>query len=435
MDKVLEKPDFKISEKDLKVSDMAETLIFSEIVKLANEINDKINSGERVFNLTIGDFNSHIFPIPDEFKDLIIKSYNHHDTNYPVAGGMPALKSAISEFIKRKEGLDYKPSEITVASGARPLIFSTFNTLVNPGEKVLYPVPSWNNNHYTHISYAEHICVETLPENNFMPYANDLKPYINDVALISLCSPLNPTGTVLTEENLREICDLILEENYTRVKEGRKPVYLMFDQIYWVLTYNGIKHVTPVSIYPEMKNFTIFIDGMSKYFAATGVRLGWSLAPASITDRFKTMIAHMGAWAPKAEQIAASHYLKDDSNVDIYLENFKNEISYRLNKFYEGLICLKDKGYGIEVIPPQAAIYLTIKVDLIGKKKPDGSVIKTSQETTRYLINEAKMGVVPFYAFGSPESSQWFRISVGTIKKDEIDECITNLENALSRLE
>jgi len=265
-----------------------------------------------------------------------------------------------------------------------------------------------------------------------MPYASDIKPYIKDVALISLCSPLNPTGTVLTEENLREICDLILEENHIRISEGKKPVYLMFDQIYWVLTYGDIKHISPVSywvltygdikhispvsIYPEMKNFTIFIDGMSKYFAATGVRLGWSLAPASITDRFKTMIAHMGAWAPKAEQIAASHYLKDTENVDKYLEHFKDELSYRLNKFYEGLTKLKDKGFGIEVIPPQAAIYLTIKaaiyltikVDLIGKKKPDGCVISSSQDTTRYLINEAKMGVVPFYAFGSPETSQWF---------------------------
>ena len=117
-----------------------------------------------------------------------------------------------------------------------------------------------------------------------MPTAADIKPYIQEATLVALCSPQNPTGTIFSKEGLEEICDMILAENVRRGPDA-KPVYLMYDQIYWALTYDGTHHVNPVIMRPEMRNYTICIDGISKSFAATGVRVGWAFGPDKIINK------------------------------------------------------------------------------------------------------------------------------------------------------
>ena len=115
----------------------------------------------------------------------------------------------------------------------------------------------------------------------------------------------------------------------------------MYDQIYWMLTADNIKHVDPVSLYPEMRNYTIYVDGLSKAFAATGVRVGWAFGPFTIVDKMKSILSHVGAWAPKAEQVATAKYLSDKPAMDKYLTHFKNEVNKRLVGFYEGFQKLK----------------------------------------------------------------------------------------------
>ncbi len=216
----------EIKERTLKVSTMAETLIASEIIKLAGEINEKIKQGEQIYNLTIGDFDPKVFPIPIELEEEIVKAYREHETNYPPADGMLETRKAVANFLKDKEGIDYSPTtEILMAAGARPLIYAIYQTLVQPGDTVVFPVPSWNNNHYTHLSHAKKIEIKTTPQNNFMPTAAELKPHLKGAALVSLCSPLNPTGTTFSKKDLEEICELIVDENKSR-PEGEKPLYL-----------------------------------------------------------------------------------------------------------------------------------------------------------------------------------------------------------------
>ena len=198
---------------DLSVSMMADNLTGSEIIKLAAEINEKIKNGERIFNYTIGDFDPNIFPIPVELNNAIISAYNSHQTNYPAANGIVELRKAVSTFLKEKEQLDYSPEEILIAGGARPLIYGTYVTLLNAGDTVVFPVPSWNNNHYCHLTQSQMILVETKAENNFMPTADEIRPHLKNATLLSLCSPLNPTGTIFKKEQLENICDLVLEEN------------------------------------------------------------------------------------------------------------------------------------------------------------------------------------------------------------------------------
>src|ERR1700759_1434539 len=164
----------------MKLSHLAETLIGSEIVKLGGEIREKIRKGEKIYNFTVGDFDPAIFPIPKELEDLIVDAYRSHFTNYPAAEGNLDLRESIALFLKDREKLTYTPEEILVASGEVHLIYSIFRTLIDPGDKVIYAVPSWNNNHYTHLNAGEHVVIEATAENNFMPTADDIRPHIKE---------------------------------------------------------------------------------------------------------------------------------------------------------------------------------------------------------------------------------------------------------------
>ena len=422
-------------ETELKVSVMAENLIGSEIIKLAGEINEKIRNGEKIYNLTIGDFNPKLFPIPSLLKQEIISAYNNDETNYPPADGILPLRQVISSLLKNKMKLDYPADQILIAGGARPLIYATFQAIIDAGDKVLFPVPSWNNNHYSNLSSAQQLAVETKAENNFMPTADELRPYIGEANLLALCSPLNPTGTVFTKEGLKEICELVLSENKKRAHANTKPLYLMYDQIYWTLTFGNTVHFDPISICPEMKQYTIFIDGLSKSFAATGVRVGWAFGPKKIIDKMKAILGHVGAWAPKAEQVASANYMKQENEVDAFLVDIKGKVSSRLDAIYKGILSLKNEGYPVNAIPPQAAIYLTVQLNLVGAKTSDGTVLSNSKEVNKYILSEAKIGIVPFSAFGSSADSTWYRISVGTCTVEEIPQLVSNLKKALSKLQ
>lgn len=417
----------------MKLSHLSETLIGSEIVKLGGEIREKIRQGERIYNFTIGDFDPSIFPIPKELEDAIVEAYRKHFTNYPAAEGNLDLREAIHSFTKDEEGLDYSINEILVASGGRPLIYTVFRALCDKGDKIIYAVPSWNNNHYTHFVGGEHIVIEAKAENNFMPTASAIRPYIKEAVLISLCSPQNPTGTTFRKEELENICDMVIEENKRR-GDGEKKLYVMYDQMYWHLTYGDIKHYNPVSLRPAMREYTIFIDAISKVFAATGVRVGWGMGPATVISKMKAILTHIGAWAPMAEQKAVAYYLANRDGIKRYLTNFKSEIEERLHRIYNGFSLLKKEGYSVDAITPEAAIYLTIKIDLAGKKTAEGRLLESQSDVTEYVLNTAGLAVVPFYAFGADRSSSWYRLSVGTCKKEEIEEMIGKLREALLKL-
>lgn len=402
-------------------------------MKLGGEIRERIRKGERIYNFTVGDFDPQIFPIPKQLEDAIVEAYRNHFTNYPPGEGSLELRQAVSAFAKEYQGLEYNTDEILIASGGRPLIYAFFRAICDKGDKVIYAVPSWNNNHYVHFVEGEHVEVEAKAENNFMPTAEDIKPFIKDAVFLALCSPQNPTGTTFRKEELEAICNLVVEENKRR-SDDEKKLYVMFDQMYWHLTYGNIKHYDPVSVNPEMRNYTVYIDAISKVFASTGVRVGWSLGPAAVLNKMKAILSHVGAWAPMAEQKALTKFLGQKEAIDTYLKHFKSELEERLRRIYDGLIKLKKQGFNVDAVSPEAAIYLTIKFDLVGKKSQDGTALQTQNDVTSYLLQYASLAVVPFYAFGASKSSPWYRLSVGTCKKEEIDEMLGKLSDALKKL-
>jgi aspartate aminotransferase len=245
----------------MKVSALAQSLVGSEIIKIAGEVNEMKAKGIAIANLTIGDFDPNLFPIPKVLEDNIVKAYAAHQTNYPPADGVLSLRESVSRFLNKRLGLVYDAkSEILISGGSRPLIYATYLALIDAGDTVIYPAPSWNNNHYVHLLGANGIAVPTSPENNFMPTGAELKPYLKGATLLALCSPLNPTGTMFSAEGLKEICELVLAENQQRGAD-EKPLYILYDQIYSQLTFGNHQHVDPVSLVPALRDYTIFIDG------------------------------------------------------------------------------------------------------------------------------------------------------------------------------
>jgi aspartate aminotransferase len=417
----------------MKVSVLAQNLHGSEIIKIAGEINELKKQGQNIANLTIGDFDADIYPIPTELKEGIIDAYNHNQTNYPPADGVLSLRESVSAFLKSRMGLEYTSNQILISGGSRPLIYSAYLALVDPGDKVVFPTPSWNNNHYCDLTGAEAILVETRAEKNFMPTADEIRPHLKGATLLALCSPLNPTGTMFDKKDLEEICDLVIAENKSR-GAGEKPLYIMYDQIYAQLTFGEHKHFDPVTLRPELKDYTVFIDGGSKCFAATGVRVGWGFGPTEIVNHMKAIVGHMGAWSPKAEQVAMAEYLKNDGLVNTYLDKLKSDIRASLSTLHEGVQQLKAEGFNVDSIEPMGAIYLTVKVDYIGKTTPDGKVLNNSADVNFFLIKEAGVAFVPFSAFGTGEEITWFRASVGASTLEDIQQMIPRIREALAKL-
>jgi aspartate aminotransferase len=405
---------------------MVRGLIGSEILRIAGEIRELVAQGKQVCNLTVGDFSPREFPIPASLGDAIAAALKAGETNYPPSDGVLALRQAVVRFYERALGLKYPLESVLIAGGARPVIYAIFRAVVDAGETVIYPVPSWNNNHYSYMVGAKAVEVVTSPEHGFMPTVEQLAPHLPEARLLCLCSPLNPTGTMISPEALKDIGQRVVEENRKREAQGRKPLIVMYDQIYWTLTFGQTKHVTPLELVPELAPYTVFVDGISKAFAATGVRVGWAVGPPSIISRMKDVLGHVGAWAPKAEQVAVARFLDDVPAVASYLETMKRRVDERLVALHQGFSAMKAAGLPVRSIAPQGAIYLSAQFDLIGK-----AGLKTNDDIRKLLLDKAGFALVPFQAFGLKADTGWFRLSVGAVSMEEIKGALPRVEAVL----
>jgi len=416
-----------------RVSAMSEGMSGSEILRIAGEIRAMVEAGQRVCNLTVGDFSPAEFRIPTLLEREIAEALGRGETNYPPSNGVAALRESVRRFYARGLGLEYPAGSVLITAGSRPGIYGTFKTLVDPGDRVVYAVPSWNNNHYCHLTSATGVAVPTGRTEAFLPTRELLEPVIHGARLLALNSPLNPTGTAFSAETLSAICDLVLEENARR-GPGERPLYVMYDQVYWMLTFGETKHVDPVSLRPEMRPYTIYVDGISKAFAATGVRVGWVVAPEDIIASMNNFLGHVGAWAPRAEQIATAKLLDAPNEIAPFAEALTTGVRQRLDALYDGIMAMKADGLPVDATVPMGAIYLSARFALNGKRAPDGQTLRTNDDVRRYLLKAAGFGVVPFQAFGVPEDSGWFRLSVGAVSLAEIEQVLPVLRQAIRAL-
>jgi len=417
-----------------RMSGMAADLIGSEILRIASEIRVLVATGRPVCNLTVGDFDPRYFPIPPRLATAVQAALDRGETNYPPSNGILDLRQAVARFYERELGLRYPVESVLIFGGARPVIYCIFRTVCDPGDRVIYPVPSWNNNHYVHLVGGTGVPVVCGPEQRFLPTREDLVPVLPGARLLCLNSPLNPCGTAFTREVLLGICEAVLEENAARSRRGERPLYLLYDHIYWMLCFGDVVHVTPPELLPEMARYTLFVDGISKGFAATGLRVGWAVGPVDVISRMSAVLGHVGAWAPRAEQIATVALLDDAPGIGEFLTTFKQGLEERLDLLHGGLQAMKGRGLPVDSIPPMGAIYLTARIHPFGRRTPEGAELRTNDDVRRYVLEAAGIGIVPFQAFGSTQDEGWFRLSAGAVSCADIEAALPRLEEALRRL-
>jgi aspartate aminotransferase len=420
---------------DSRVSGLASGMRGSEILKISSEVRALQATGGSICNLTVGDFSPAEFRIPAVLENGIAHALSKGETNYPPSEGIDRLRRAIAGFYRASLSLDFPSESILVTSGTRPGIFATYNVLLDPGDVAVYPVPSWNNNHYCHLARAIGRPVVCGQKTAFLPTRTLLESALEGARLIALNSPLNPTGTAFTSDTLGPICDLVLEENDRRKHERKRPLFVLYDQVYWMLTFDGVTHVHPVGLRPEMAEYTIYVDGISKAFAATGVRVGWVAGPLDIIRRMASFIGHVGAWAPRAEQTATAHFLEMHDEVRSFIRSFTAGVNERLDQLHTGIVALGNAGFPVRAIPPMGAIYLSVQFQLSGKRTPSGELLATNEDIRQYLLQHAGMAVVPFQAFGTTDNTGWFRLSVGAVSVSEIKEMFDRLGTALAALQ
>lgn len=394
----------------------------SLILGIAAEVRALAAQGQPICNLTVGDFDARQFPVPDELREWVKEALDGAETNYPPAEGIAALREAVAAWYERALGVKVGADWVVVASGARPVMYATYRLLLERGDTLLYCVPSWNNGYYGQLTEAHQETVQTLAENDFMPTAEELAEPFTRATLFTLNSPQNPTGTMIRPDRLAAIARLLVAENNRRAADGRRPLMWMWDQVYWTLTFGDAVHAHPCALVPECAPYVITVDAISKSFAATGLRVGWAVLPPVLAERMKAFIGHVGAWAPKPEQVATARFLSNDAAMAAFGTRFRAALAERLELLDRGLTAL-----GIEHLVPQGAMYLSVRFNLFGREGVDGQPMRTNEDIRRWLLTRAGLAVVPFQAFDLAGDSGWFRMSVGAVSVPALEAAIERL--------
>ena len=415
---------------DAGLSVMARGLRGSIILGIAAQVREYAASGQPFCNLTVGDFDPRQFPVPAALRDLAIAALEKGETNYPPSDGLLALREAVAAYTAREHAVNLPVASVLITAGGRPAIYAAFRCIVDPGDAVLFAVPSWNNDYYAEMVGARQIVVRSRAERAFQPTAAELEPHLSQVKLLCLCSPGNPTGTLLPPEELREILEAVVQENERRASRAQAPLFVLHDLMYGSLVFGGQSHAHPLALVPDAAPWVVTIDGISKAFAATGLRVGWVTAAPALIARLKDFLGHVGAWAPRPEQIATAAFLRDAAAIAEFRRGMNAALWQRLDALYSGFMALRQQGFPVNCVRPQGAMYLSLQLDLVGRNV--GGMVPRDNESVRALLLErAGLAAVPFQAFGLPEESGWFRLSVGAVSLEDIAAMLPRVERLL----
>jgi len=342
------------------------------------------------------------FNTPDYIKSAAIAAINDNQTHYTPASGTLKLKKGICDFMKREFGLDYTPDCVCVSSGAKHSIFIALQTLLNPGDEVLLPAPYW-------VTYAEAVrmaggvpvIIETTEEMRFKVSGEVLESYVTDkTKLLILTSPSNPTGMVYTEGELQEIIQVVLKHD----------LYVLSDEIYYYLTYKGC-FTSIATLGEEIKKRTVIINGVSKTYAMTGWRIGWSVCEPSIAKVMSNYLSHSTGNACSVSQAAAVAAVTEESPA---VADMKRAFDERRSYFVERVKQID----GVSCLEPEGAFYIFMNIKPQIGRTLYGMKIENSSDFAACFLKNGLVAVVPGVAFGADGYVRWsYAVSMENIKK------------------
>lgn len=386
----------------MELAKRVKTLTPSTTLAITAKAKELKKQGANVIGLGAGepDFNTPEY-ILDAAKDAMDAGY----TKYTPSGGIPELKAAIHEKLKKDNKLDYTQDEIIVTLGAKHALYLLFQVLLNEGDEVIIPSPYW-------VSYPEQVklgsgipvILDTLEENEFKITPEELEKSITTkTKALVINSPSNPTGMMYSEEELKKLGDVCLKHD----------ILIVSDEIYEKLIYTDEPHVSIAALSPELKKLTIVINGVSKSHAMTGWRIGYAAGEKAIIKAMTNLASHSTSNPTSISQYAAlAAYEADEANVT----EMKNVFAERLDVFYE----LINEIPGLQTVKPKGAFYLFPKATEAAKKNG----FNTVDEWVTAILEEEKVAIVPGSGFGAPN---YIRLSYA-LSLDELREAAKRIK-------
>lgn len=348
------------------------------------------------------------FDTPDYIKEAAIDAIKKGYTKYTPSSGISELKKAVCDKLLKDNGLKYQPDQIVISNGAKHSIYNALCAILNPGDEVIIPVPYWlSYPEMVRLAYGKPVFVKTKAENDFKITAEELKNAITSkTKALILNTPNNPTGSVYTKEELEELVKIIEEAN----------IFVISDEIYEKLIYEG-SHISIASLNEKIKELTILVNGMSKAYAMTGWRIGYTASSLEVAKVMSNIQSHTTSNPNSIAQYASVAALSGDETVIRKMaEEFNKRRIYMVEKI--------NKIKGLKSNKPQGAFYVMVNIDEYIGKEIKGKIIRGSIDFANALIEGANVAVVPALPFGM---DNYIRISYAT--------SIENIEKGLNRIE
>jgi len=356
------------------------------------------------------------FDTPGHIKEAAKRALDAGATKYTLVEGTPSLRAAVAKWLGKAHGMSIEPGEIIVSAGAKQSLFNAMHAIVDEGDEVIIPTPAWGSyGEIVKMAGGRPVPVPGAAENNFVPRIADIEKAISPrTRAIVFSSPCNPTGAMLDEKTLRQISDLAVKHDF----------WIITDDIYRTLIYGDARFFQPATISPAVRAHTIIIDGVSKSFAMTGWRIGFACAPKFLVEAMGTLQGQSTTNAAAVSQAAALSAIEGPTDE---LESMRVEFDRRRKVMIKGLREIP----GVKCVEPQGAFYAFPDLSaFLGRKTPDGKSISNDAQLCEYLIEAARVAVVPGSAFGAPG---YVRLSYATSMKN-VEEGVSRIANALPRL-
>ena len=387
----------------------------SPTIAVTNKAKELKAAGKDVIGLGAGEPD---FDTPDFIKDAAKKAMDNGETKYTAVDGTPELKDAIIAKFKRDNDLSYERDQISVGTGGKQILYNALMASVNPGDEVLIPAPFWvSYPDMTLLAEGTPVSIPCQEENNFKLQPEELDAAITPkTKWLILNSPSNPTGGAYSWDEMKALTDVLLKHPH---------VYIMTDDMYEHLVYDGFEFCTPAQVEPKLYERTLTINGVSKSYSMTGWRIGYAGGPKEIIKAMAKIQSQSTSNPCSISQAAATAALNGDQS---FLEPRNDAFKSRRDMVVDML----NDAEGITCIKPEGAFYVYPScAGVIGKTTPDGKRIESDEDFVTYLLESEGVATVQGEAFGlSPN----FRISYAT-NEDALREACTRIQRACAALQ